>query len=336
MNKILRYSFVALMAMVFAGSVMADDDVIIDFNALTDQGVSYSANQSQGIEASTAGDITTTWTKTFSGVTVEISPKTSGNNENRFWKTNNGPQLRCYSGTITLKATKAMKAIIFEANGTNFNLETSAGSLAEKTWTGDATEVVFTVKSNTQLNKITVNFSGGVTPPASIANTAETAYTVAKAHELIDAGEGLSATVYVKGIVSQIDDISTADNVAEGATAYGNATYYISDDGTTTNQLEVYRGKGLNGNNFTAKNQLAVGDQVIVYGTLVAYGSAKVHEFNQNSGIYSSTNSNLTSGVAVLKADVDANAPAYNVAGQKVEAGYKGLVIKGGKKFVNK
>ena len=43
-----------------------------------------------------------------------------------------------------------------------------------------------------------------------------------------------------------------------------------------------------------------------------------------------------TAGVAVLKADVDANAPAYNVAGQKVEAGYKGLVIKGGKKFVNK
>lgn len=43
-----------------------------------------------------------------------------------------------------------------------------------------------------------------------------------------------------------------------------------------------------------------------------------------------------TSGVSAIKADVDANAPAYNVAGQKVAEGYKGLVIKGGKKVIQK
>ncbi len=42
------------------------------------------------------------------------------------------------------------------------------------------------------------------------------------------------------------------------------------------------------------------------------------------------------SGVASVKVELDENAPAYNLAGQKVSASYKGVVIKNGKKFVNK
>ena len=34
--------------------------------------------------------------------------------------------------------------------------------------------------------------------------------------------------------------------------------------------------------------------------------------------------------------DADANAPVYNLAGQKVSTSYKGVVIKAGKKFVQK
>jgi ABC-type oligopeptide transport system substrate-binding subunit len=56
-----------------------------------------------------------------------------------------------------------------------------------------------------------------------ITNTAETAYTIAKAKELIDAGEGLSESVYVKGIVSQASKSLNA--------TYGSLSYYISDDG---------------------------------------------------------------------------------------------------------
>ena len=42
-------------------------------------------------------------------------------------------------------------------------------------------------------------------------------------------------------------------------------------------------------------------------------------------------------GVAAIKADAsDANAPIYNLAGQKVGKGFKGLVIQNGKKFVVK
>ena len=43
-----------------------------------------------------------------------------------------------------------------------------------------------------------------------------------------------------------------------------------------------------------------------------------------------------TDGITAVKSVADVNAPAYNLAGQKVADGFKGLVIKNGKKFVNK
>ena len=86
-----------------------------------------------------------------------------------------------------------------------------------------------------------------------------------------------SADVYVKGIISQIDEVSTS---------YGNATYYISDTGTSANQLEVYRGYGLGGDKFTSADDIKVGDEVIVLGKLVNF-RGNTPEFTQGSSIYS-------------------------------------------------
>ena len=41
-------------------------------------------------------------------------------------------------------------------------------------------------------------------------------------------------------------------------------------------------------------------------------------------------------GINTIKTDADVNAPVYNLAGQKVESSYKGLVIKNGKKVMQK
>ncbi len=101
-------------------------------------------------------------------------------------------------------------------------------------------------------------------PTDSLAiGTINNPYTVELALEAIDEGLYTEDMVYVKGKISQIDDISTQ---------YGNATYYISTDGTTTNHLTVFRGKFLNGEKFTATNQIKVGDEVVVYGVLTLYG----------------------------------------------------------------
>ena len=78
--------------------------------------------------------------------------------------------------------------------------------------------------------------------------------------------------IYTTGIVSQIDNIDS-----------GTATYYISDDGTSTDQLKVYRGLGLEGSAFSI-NGLKVGDEVIVYGR-VTYNNNTI-EFSQGSILF--------------------------------------------------
>ena len=200
------------------------------------------------------------------------------------------------TGAITLiKAGKAVISAIFEGND-EYEAQTVSYTL--------------TVKA---------------APTVDISNTPETAYTVAKALELITAGEGLDTKVYVKGTISTLDNISTQ---------YGNATYNISDDGTTTNELIVYRGYYLGGEKFTAGDEIEVGDEVIVYGKLVLYNNT-TPEINTGSSLYSVNN--VTAGVNGINADkLDTNAPVFNLAGQRVNNSFKGIVVKNGKKFINR
>lgn len=157
-----------------------------------------------------------------------------------------------------------------------------------------------------------------------ITNTPATAYTVAKAKELIAAGEGLETKVYVAGIISK---------VAKVALDYGNANYNISDNGTTDNDMIVFRGLYLDGEKFTSENQIKVGDKVIVYGKLVNYNNTP--EIAAGNKIYSLNG--VTTGISNITTDATLeNAPAFNLAGQKVGKAYKGVVIKAGKKFVQK
>ena len=93
--------------------------------------------------------------------------------------------------------------------------------------------------------------------------------TVAEALALIktvDKGDGqsynLDGEYCVKGIVSKIDEISTS---------YGNATFYISDDGKHENWLEVYRGFWLNNTKFSKGDEFAVGDELTIMGQLMSY-----------------------------------------------------------------
>ena len=157
-----------------------------------------------------------------------------------------------------------------------------------------------------------------------ISNTPETAYTVAKAKQLIDAGKGLSTEVYVKGIISSVGTLNTQ---------YKSLTYNISDDGEATNELNVYSGKYLEGADFTSADQLKVGDVVIVKGQLKKYG--ETYELDKNNQLYSLNG--VTTGINNITTDATLeNAPAFNLAGQKVGKAYKGVVIKAGKKFVQK
>lgn len=156
-----------------------------------------------------------------------------------------------------------------------------------------------------------------------ISNTPETAYSVAKAIELIAANEGLDTKVYVKGKIASITEVSTS---------YGNATYSISDDGTTTTTLQVFRGYYLDGEKFTAEDQIKVGDEVVVYGKLTLYNGT--NEINTGSSIYSLNGTTGINNISAEEANTDA--PVYNLAGQRVGKNAKGVLIKNGKKYVVK
>ncbi|MBR3989859.1 MAG: BACON domain-containing protein [Bacteroidales bacterium] len=95
--------------------------------------------------------------------------------------------------------------------------------------------------------------------------------TVAEALALIktvDKGDGgsynLDGEFYVKGTVCRIDEISPS---------YGNATFYLSDDGKFVDGkwLEVYRGKWLDNKAYTTGNEFAVGDEITIVGKLMSY-----------------------------------------------------------------
>lgn len=101
-------------------------------------------------------------------------------------------------------------------------------------------------------------------------------YTVAQARAAIDAGKGVTG-VYVKG------KVCTAGTELSGNSAM---TYWISDDGTETDRLQVFLGMSFNGNGFTNLNEIQVGDEVVVNGSITLYNNS-IYEFSAASRLYS-------------------------------------------------
>ena len=127
-------------------------EVTFDFNA------SNHATSNDG----NAGDITAEEVNTVDGVVMTISPADEGvTPPNRYWKYNEVPQLRMYSGKITLTAPegKAITKVVINNikwnDGNTFNGEAAA----EGNWEGNSTNVVLAVAKNTQMNKIVVTLA---------------------------------------------------------------------------------------------------------------------------------------------------------------------------------
>ena len=129
------------------------------------------------------------------------------------------------------------------------------------------------------------------------AGTEADPYTVADARLAIDCGAGVTG-VYATGIVSQI---VTAYNAQ-----YGNITYNFSTDGqTTSDQLQAFRGKAKDGENFTSVDDVKVGDEVVVKGNLTKYNST--YEFAADNQLYSLTRNKEDAGLAYAVTDIEKN-----------------------------
>ena len=298
MNKLLRYSLVAVLAMI--GLNVSAQEVTFDFTYAEDD----LTTNPWGLPTSYVKDAAT---YTNAGYTISFGESDNGHKQNKgyliFGKQNATLSLPAFSfdveridiigrdgasGSVKQNIFVGDEAICTEttgATGTN-NYAIPEGKQAAGT--------IYTLKvlsnHNTQITQILIwkkGTSGDTPEPTHIANTEETAYTVAKAFELIDAGEALSETVFVKGIVSQVDSYNET---------YKSITYWISDDGTTTKQLEVYSGKGLQGADFASVDDVKVGATVIVKGVLKKY--KETYEFDKNNELVSYAGASQSQGAA--------------------------------------
>lgn len=128
--------------------------------------------------------------------------------------------------------------------------------------------------SNSSVINYTVNQNGVAFPPAG-AGTEADPFNVTAAIAACEAG---ATGAYVKGIVSKAPESVN--------TKYGSCTYYISADGKeTSDQLQIYSGLFLQKEKFTSKDQIKVGDEVIIVGDLKLYSGAP--EMDKNNWIYS-------------------------------------------------
>ena len=350
MNKILRLSFIAVMALV-CGTMSAQTELL----------------ENGGFETWKDG-VATNWQSSNSASSAKVSQSTDARTgefavlvkgETKYNKRLAYKELGLKAGTYKMsfyaKGGQVRPGYAISVNGSidgqNGYKYGNYAALSATEWT--LVEHEFTLEAPTTVNIVVMNpkdnknkgykatdaiiddfsltttdggIDGTVAPPADITNTPETAYTVAKAFELIEAGEGLNAKVYVKGKISAITEVET--------TKFFNATYNISDNGKTEGQqLIVFHGKYIGGAKFESKDQINIGDEVIVYGQLVNFNGK--YEINSNNQIYS-INGATSAGVKNITVDKNVDAPAYNVAGQRVNDAYKGIVVKNGKKYLNK
>ena len=126
---------------------------------------------------------------------------------------------------------------------------------------------------------VSLNGEGGTTTPDTPTTgkgSESNPYTVAEAIAAIKAGAPTSE-VYVTGIVSDVYFYNDQ---------YKSLSYYISDDGKSKD-MQVYSGKGLNGADFTSKDDLKVGQKVTIKGIIKAFNKngTDIMEIDKNSTI---------------------------------------------------
>ena len=269
MNKILRFSFVALMALVM-GNVFAQKTVTIDFDndyqALFPNlpGVSSGSNENYVADGDFKGITTST---PVDGVVVAIAPDEDAKTPSRIWSA--APRLRMYSGAFSVVSTgEPITKIEFTAHNTNFNLTATEGTLDGRVWTGSTNTAIFMVSKNTQINKIEVTLGGGSDTPDNpgagkglFSMMALTKGTFTESENqlefdfeaVVDPGQGAGITIPVAGkyLFDFENDLCTACRISvtvpDEATAQAAYAVVMQDA-----EKEGYKNVTLEGNTLSA------------------------------------------------------------------------------------
>lgn len=151
---------------------------------------------------------------------------------------------------------------------------------------------------------------------------------------IVAANAGVTSAVYVKGIVSKVLSGGYGEQ-------YGNASFWISADGTYNEDLsldfEVYQANWLGGNSWTAGNaQIEEGAEVIVYGPLTIYkgtaetqGKGAAHVYSVN-GVTTDENGigtlnapfNVSGGIAAAQAGIKSSVYVQGIVSELYKGGF--------------
>ena len=259
-------------------------------------------------------------------------------------------------GTITLTApTGYVMTKIDITKGTNWSVTASPGTLSTATWTGSASEVVFSASARSDFQKATVTLAPTVTITAAkyatycsqhdldFSATGITVYkakvnTSAKTVNLtevtggkVPAGEGVilykdvdEATTIAVPTTTSVDALS--DNDLVGTTV--RTLVKKTEDDTNYNYIMQLSGGDIVFNMATAEGAYMPANRAYLQTTVDASADGArlsvVFGDDEVMGIEKPQLSNLNSQ------------PTYTLSGQRVEKAKKGLYIRNGKKVVVK
>lgn len=334
MKKILLSLF-ALLAVAFNANAETKE-VVFDF-AANPWGLPLGSGTSS--PSKDAGDLTAPIEQ--DGVVLSYTNSTDEKgNPTRMWSVSGKGQLRVYTGnSITITAPEGMKVGQVEiTKGSKYTVFTpSEGEFNTlgTTWSGYTQAVTYTATAQVQINKLVVTLTDEPldTPDEPVATgdgTLANPYNAIAALEVaskLASGASTEEDVYVKGIISTLND-----NGVYG-TQYGNATFYISEDGTAKNEFYVYRALYLDNVKYDdeTKTNIKLGDEVIICGKLMNYNgtaetaAGKAYLYSLNG---------VTTGINNITVAPAAKQTIYSIDGRKLNKLVKGINIVNGKKVI--
>lgn len=270
----------------------------------------------------------------------KVTMTTSEGNGVRWWITSGDNELRVYEKTKIAFSVPDGYVITYIDLGVYNNIEADCGNLNNTKWNGSSQVVTFTVSKTKKIKNITVKY-------AEILTTSAGGYATYSADYAVNYSK-LGLTAYTL-IVDEINKTVTAKEFT-GVVPAGGA---VLVKGTAKTEYTLTPATTEGDANFaTALQTGATKADGTQYGFTSKFGTPAFAQVASGQDIpakkgyivlsgasaakYSICFGDEATGIQTIEAASAANAAMYNLAGQRVDKAYKGIVIVNGKKYLNK
>lgn len=292
---------------------------------------------------------TSTWT---SGKVKMVTSK--GNSQGfRWWQKTDGTVLRSYDGcSLTISVNKGLLINSIEFDGVINGFAADKGTLKSGKWTGSAQTVTFSFSAKKDIKSITVTYEKDATFTLETLTTAASGFaTYAADYDVNYSALGL--TTYTIALDEANNKVSY--NRFEGVVPAGKA---VLVQGTASTPYELTPAEGAADATFSTDLKASDGtvtaadNKIYAFGTLNGKSGFKLVnngiKIPAKKGYLQLTGTTaakptffafdgIGTGISHIEADAALeNAAMYNLAGQRVDKSYKGVVIVNGKKMLRK